>query len=203
MSRLPLPDAIVETRVIAVLRGLDSDRVATVTDVLGGSVIKVIEVTMDSPGAATSIEQLTRAGTVVGAGTVMSAVEAEVAVAAGASFLVAPHTDQSVMKWAVEAGIPMIPGAFTPTEVMAAWNAGVAAIKVFPATVGGPGLLKALGRPLGGIPLIPTGGITAENAPEFLSAGAVAVGLGGWLTGHADLAVIAERADSTVKACQL
>jgi 2-dehydro-3-deoxyphosphogluconate aldolase/(4S)-4-hydroxy-2-oxoglutarate aldolase len=202
MNRARLPHAVIDTRVIAVLRGLDPDRVAAVTGVLQGSGISVIEITMDSPEAARSIERLAHAGSVVGAGTVMSVAEAEAAVAAGATFLVAPHIDQTVARWAVERGIPMIPGAFTPTEVMAAWNAGVAAVKVFPASVGGPGLVKALRGPFGALPLIPTGGITADNAAAFLSAGAMAVGLGGWLTDHPDLEVIAERAASTIQACR-
>ncbi len=202
MIRAPLPEVVVETRVIAVLRGLKPDRVETVVEVLRGAGIGAIEVTMDSPEAAKSIERLARSDVRVGAGTVMSIADAEVALAAGATFLVAPHTDQTVARWVIERDIPMIPGAFTPTEVMAAWNLGVAAVKMFPATVGGPELLKALRGPLGGLPLIPTGGITAENAAEFLTAGAVAVGLGGWLTGHPDLEVIAERAALTVHACQ-
>ena len=202
MIRTLLPEVVAETRVIAVLRGLKPDRVQTVVEVLRGAGIGAVEVTLDSPEAARSIERLARSDLSVGAGTVMSIAEAEVALAAGASFLVAPHTDPTVARWAVERDIPMIPGAFTPTEVMAAWNLGVAAVKVFPATVGGPELLKALRGPLGGLPLVPTGGITAENAAEFLTAGAVAVGVGGWLTGHSDLGVIAERAALTVQACR-
>lgn len=202
MIRTLLPEVVAETRVIAVLRGLKPDRVQTVVEVLRGAGIGAVEVTLDSPEAARSIERLARSDLSVGAGTVMSIAEAEVALAAGATFLVAPHTDPTVARWAVERDIPMIPGAFTPTEVMAAWNLGVAAVKVFPATVGGPELLKALRGPLGGLPLIPTGGITAENAAEFLMAGAMAVGVGGWLTGHSDLGVIAERAALTVQACR-
>lgn len=203
MNRARLPEVVVETRVIAVLRGLNPDRVDTVAQILREAGMGAIEVTMDSPEAARSIERLAHSGPSVGAGTVMSVAEAETAVAAGATFLVAPHTDQTVVRWAVERGIPMIPGALTPTEVMAAWDAGVAAVKVFPASVGGPAFLKALRGPLGGIPLIPTGGITAENAGAFLDSGAVAVGLGGWLTDHPDLEVVAERAASAIQACQI
>jgi len=202
MNRARMPEVVVETRIIAVLRGLDPDRVDSVAGILRGAGIGAIEVTMDSPEAARSIERLALSGPGVGAGTVMSVAEAEAAVGAGATFLVAPHTDPTVVRWAVERGIPMIPGAFTPTEVMAAWDAGVAAVKVFPASVAGPGLLKALQDPFGGIPLVPTGGITAETAAAFLGVGAVAVGLGGWLTGHSDLEVIAERAALSIQACR-
>jgi 2-dehydro-3-deoxyphosphogluconate aldolase/(4S)-4-hydroxy-2-oxoglutarate aldolase len=199
--RASLPDPIVESRVIAVLRGLFPEQVEAVTATLRESGISVIEVTMDSPEAERSIRQVADTDAVVGAGTVISVAEAEAAVTAGASFVVAPHTDLAVVQWATERGVPIVPGAFTPTEVMTAWNAGAAAVKVFPASVGGPDYLKALAGPLGGVPLIPTGGITAEIAPGFLAAGAVAVGLGGWLTSHSDLEVVARRAAATVKAC--
>ena len=93
-------------------------------------------------------------------------------------------------------------GLLQPTEVLAAWTAGVAAVKAFPASIAGPELVKALRGPFEAIPLVPTGGITAENAAAFLSVGAVAVGLGGWLTGHSDPGVIAERAALTIQACR-
>lgn len=200
MSRAQLPTAVTTTRVVAVLRGLDPDRVEAVAGVLRSSGITVIEITMDSPDATSSIEGSIRGDAVVGAGTIMSVADAEEAVAAGAEFLVAPHTDLEVVRWAVERGIPMIPGAFTPTEVAVAWNAGAAAVKVFPASVGGPGLLKAIRGPFGDLPLVSTGGITASNAGAFLAAGAVAVGVGGWLTDHDDLAVVGERAGEIVAA---
>jgi 2-dehydro-3-deoxyphosphogluconate aldolase/(4S)-4-hydroxy-2-oxoglutarate aldolase len=103
---------------------------------------------------------------------------------------------------AVERGIPMIPGAFTPTEVATAWGAGVAAVKVFPASIVGPGIVSALRGPFGDLPLIPTGGITAVNAASYLEAGAIAVGIGAWLTDQDDLTVIDERAAATVEVCR-
>ena len=186
---------------IPVLRGLDTARVLEVTAVLRDSGIAVAEITMESPNAAASIEAAVGEGIVAGAGTVMSVGEAEVAVDAGAAFLVSPHTDFEIVRWAVDRAIPMIPGAFTPTEVASAWRAGVAAVKIFPASLVGPGILNALRGPFGGLPLVPTGGITAENARSYLDAGAIAVGIGGWLTDHGDLDVIAERGRATVEAC--
>lgn len=194
MSRPELPAAITDTRVIAVLRGFDPDRVGSLTCVLHRSGITAVEITMDSPDAVTSIERCLGDDAVVGAGTVMSVADAEAAVAAGAKFLVAPHTDLEVVRWAGERDIPIVPGAFTPTEVSVAWNAGAAAVKIFPASVGGPGLLKAIRGPFGELPLVPTGGITASNAGAFLAAGAAAVGVGGWLTDHEDLGVVGQRA---------
>lgn len=202
MNRSPLPSAVAKMRLIAVLRGLGPDRVGDVVDVLHRAGIGVFEITMDSPDAVASIEESAAGGVVVGAGTIMSIADAEAAADAGVRFLVSPHTDRAVVRWAVGEGIPMVPGAFTPTELVAAWNAGASAVKVFPASVGGPGLLKALRGPFGDLPLIPTGGITTDNAAAFLAAGAAAVGVGGWLTGHDDLNVIAERAAAIVEACR-
>ena len=202
MSRPQLPAAITDTRVIAVLRGLDPDRVKSIVGILHRSGITAVEITMNSPDAVTSIEKSLGDDAVVGAGTVMSVADAEAAVAAGAKFLVAPHTDLDVVRWATERGIPIIPGAFTPTEVAIAWSAGAAAVKIFPASVGGPGLLKAVRGPFGDLPLVPTGGIAADNAGAFFAAGAVAVGVGGWLTDHDDLALVSERAAAIVDACR-
>ena len=199
MTRTVLPELIRDSRLIAVFRGLMPNRVSAVADVLQASGILVMEITMDSPEAEKSIERLAPR-TVVGAGTVMDVADAEAAVAAGAAFLVSPHTDFGVVEWAADRGVPVLPGALTPTEIVTAWNAGAAAVKIFPAAVGGPGLLRAVGGPLSDIPLIPTGGLTAENSASYLEAGAVAVGIGGWLTGPADLGVIAQRATATVEA---
>jgi 2-dehydro-3-deoxyphosphogluconate aldolase / (4S)-4-hydroxy-2-oxoglutarate aldolase len=202
VSRALLPSAIADRRIIPVLRGLAPARAGDVTGVLRAAGIDVVEITMDSPDAVASIESASGDGFVVGAGTVMSVGEADAAVAAGAAFLVSPHTDFEIVEWAVERAVPMIPGAFTPTEVAAAWRAGAAAVKVFPASIAGSEILSALRGPFGDLLLIPTGGITADNARSYLEAGAVAVGIGGWLTGHDDLRVIAERAATTIEACR-
>jgi len=201
MSRTAMPGNVLSARVIPVLRGLDTDRVLEVAAVLRRNGIDVAEITMESPNAAASIEAAAGEGVIAGAGTVMSVAEAEAAVAAGAVFLVSPHTDFEIVRWAVDRHVPMVPGAFTPSEVAAVWSAGAAAVKIFPASIVGPGILKAIRGPFGDLPLIPTGGITADNARSYLDAGAVAVGVGGWLTNHADLEVVAERARATVEAC--
>jgi 2-dehydro-3-deoxyphosphogluconate aldolase/(4S)-4-hydroxy-2-oxoglutarate aldolase len=156
--------------------------------------VGVLEVTLDSDGALAAIERLRVAPLLVGAGTVRSLAEAEAAVAAGAAFLVSPHTDPAIVDWAAQRGVPAMPGAFTPTEVAGAWDAGAAAVKLFPASVGGPALVRELRGPFADVPFVPSGGVTADNAPAFLAAGALAVGLGSWLTGPDDLAVVEERA---------
>lgn len=200
MNRSILPAEITEARIIAVLRGLDPDRCLQVGLALARGGVGVFEVTMDSPDAARSISALADHG-LVGAGTVMDVADADQAVTAGARFLVSPHTDMKVLRWAIDRAVPVIPGAFTATEVATAWNAGSTAVKVFPASVGGPGMIRALLGPLTA-PLIPTGGITADNARDFLDAGAVAVGLGGWLTSEPDPGILEHKARSAVEACR-
>ena len=195
MRRAVLPSEIIETRVIAVLRGFDPEQVERLSGLLVAGGVVVTEVTMDSPEATDSIGRLSERGLAVGAGTVITLDEAKAAVAAGARFLVSPHTDDQVVEWACQNAVPVIPGALTPTEIVHAWRLGATAVKVFPASVHGPGYLRAVGGPLGHIPLIPTGGITAENAREFILAGAAAVGVGGWLTGHTDARVTADRSE--------
>ena len=201
MKRPPLPEVIAATRVIAVARKVDPARVLGVAAALGEGGVKVIEVTLDGTDALESIRELTQRSWLVGAGTVMSVAEAEAATAAGAEFIVSPHTDPTIVSWAVERAIPVMAGAFTPTEVVAAWDAGVSAVKVFPASVGGPGMIRALRGPLGDLPLIPTGGVDGSNAAEFIAAGAVAVGVGGWLTARPALTDVTARARQVVDAC--
>ncbi len=183
MSRPELPVAVVEDRVVAIARRIDPARLSQVADELLGAGVRVLEVTLDSQDALGAIERLAGTRLTVGAGTVLSVREAADAVAAGAAFLVSPHTDVDVVRWADSRGVPALPGALTPTEVMTAWNAGAAAVKIFPASVAGPALIRELQGPLGFVPLVPSGGVTIDNARSLLDAGATAVGLGSWLTG--------------------
>ena len=125
---------------------------------------------------------------------------AQRALDAGARFLVSPHLDVELVRWAAARGVPFFPGVLTPTEILAAWRAGAAAVKLFPASVAGPALVRELRGPLPDIPLMPTGGVTLESAPVFIAAGAVGVGMGGWLTGDGAAAGIQQRAISIVAA---
>jgi 2-dehydro-3-deoxyphosphogluconate aldolase/(4S)-4-hydroxy-2-oxoglutarate aldolase len=197
-ARPALPAPIVEGRVIAIARRLEPATLPAVAEALAANGIRVFEVTIDSPGAVESIRALAEGPLaerlLVGAGTVLSVGEAEAAVAAGARFLVTPHLDPELIGWAAERGIPILPGAFTPTEIVTAWRAGAAAVKLFPASVAGPAFIRDFRGPFPDIPLIPTGGVSVENAADFLRAGAVAVGLGSWLTGAGDPAEVARRA---------
>lgn len=180
MTRPAVPGTIARSRIVIVARKLASATLDELAGLPGGP---VVEVTMDGEGAAREIERLRRSGVTVGAGTVLARADAEAAVAAGAEFLVAPHLDEQVVEWAAARGVPFIPGAMTPTEAVRGWAAGAAAIKIFPASVVGPRFVREMRGPLGQIPLIVTGGISAENAGEFVTAGALAVAVGSWLTG--------------------
>jgi 2-dehydro-3-deoxyphosphogluconate aldolase / (4S)-4-hydroxy-2-oxoglutarate aldolase len=173
--------AILETRVVAVIRMKDAARLTDVAVALGRGGVRALEVTMTVPGAVGIIREMARAkapGTLVGAGTVLDAGTAKEVIAAGADFVVSPITDRGTVRACREAGVLVAPGAFTPTEIVAAWRAGADIVKVFPATSLGPQFCRDLRGPLPEIRLMPTGGVTLENARDFIAAGAAAVGLG-------------------------
>jgi 2-dehydro-3-deoxyphosphogluconate aldolase/(4S)-4-hydroxy-2-oxoglutarate aldolase len=111
-----------------------------------------------------------------------------------------PHVDVELVRWAAERAIPTLPGCATPTEVLTAWRAGAAAVKVFPASSLGPSFVRECRGPFPGLPLLPTGGVTLDNAPAFIAAGAIGVGLGGWLLGDADPVGVRDRAARIVAA---
>jgi 2-dehydro-3-deoxyphosphogluconate aldolase/(4S)-4-hydroxy-2-oxoglutarate aldolase len=200
---MPLvPDAISEGRIVAIARRLDPDRAGDLARALVAGGINVLEVTMDSPDPGRAIRNAVFELT-VGAGTVMNRDDAELAVAAGAVFLVSPHVSLPLIEWGNLHGVAMIPGALSPTEIVTAFDAGAAAVKVFPNSVGGEQFIRELRGPFPHIPLIPSGGITIENGPDLLAAGAIAIGVGSWLTGPADLEVVQARAAELVAACRL
>lgn len=144
----------------------------------------------------------------IGAGTLLTGAELQAAIAAGAQFLFTPHVDLKLIELARQQQIPMIPGALSPTEIVAAWQAGASSVKVFPVqSMGGASYIRHLQPPLGHIPLIPTGGVTLENASSFLEAGAIAVGLAGQLfpaeaIAQSNWAEIQRRADRLMKTLQ-
>ena len=144
----------------------------------------LIEITWNSDGAPELISKLRTKlpGCIIGTGTLFNLQQLREAIACGCQFLFSPHTDPDMIRTAVAANIPIIPGALTPTEIITAWNYGASCVKVFPVqSVGGSNYIKSLQGPLGHIPLIPTGGVTLENAEDFLKVGAIAVGLSGEL----------------------
>jgi 2-dehydro-3-deoxyphosphogluconate aldolase/(4S)-4-hydroxy-2-oxoglutarate aldolase len=169
--------------VLVVRADSPEDALAGIRAVVEGG-LRAVEVTFTVPGAPSVIREVKKAlgdQVLLGAGTVLHPEDAEDAVDAGAEFLVAPNTDEKVIGSAKRLCVPVFPGAFTPTEVLRAWDLGADAVKIFPASLAGPAYIKALQGPYPHIPLMPTGGVDERNVREFFEAGAFAVGAGGSL----------------------
>ncbi len=202
-SRPQLPAGLVSSGIVAIARRLTADDAPRVADALVAGGVSAFEITLNEPVgvALRAIESVARRspGLAVGAGTVLSIEAATRAVDAGATFLVMPHTDPDLVAWAAATGVPALSGAATPTEVLAGWRAGAAAVKVFPASVLGPSFIRELRGPFPDIPLVPSGGVSDENAGDLVRAGAVAVGVGGWLIGDAPPAGVTSRARQLVE----
>jgi 2-dehydro-3-deoxyphosphogluconate aldolase/(4S)-4-hydroxy-2-oxoglutarate aldolase len=146
--------------------------------------MQLIEITWNSDASAQLISQLRSElpTCTIGTGTLLTLDHLEQAIAAGAQFLFTPHINSAMIQAAAQRSVPIVPGALSPTEIVTAWQAGASCVKVFPVqAMGGASYIKSLQGPLSHIPLIPTGGVTLENAPEFLLSGAIAVGLSGQL----------------------
>jgi 2-dehydro-3-deoxyphosphogluconate aldolase/(4S)-4-hydroxy-2-oxoglutarate aldolase len=175
-------DRIVDSGVVAVLRGADADTVIDVADALREGGVTAIELTADTPGVMEMLEDVTgsfeEGETTIGAGTVLDAETARAATLAGAEFVVSPTLERDVVDLCGRYGVPVAPAAFTPTEALEAYEAGADLVKVFPAKTGGPSHVGAIKGPLGQIPLMPTGGVDLDNAAAFVEAGAACVGVG-------------------------
>jgi 2-dehydro-3-deoxyphosphogluconate aldolase / (4S)-4-hydroxy-2-oxoglutarate aldolase len=205
----PFLQRVAAVPLVAILRAADAGRFLEVGRVLYEAGVRAVEVTLTSTGALEALGRLRAAlpgDALLGVGTVRSAADAERAVDAGATYLVAPDFRPEVVAWAVAREVPVVPGALTPTEIAAAWAAGATAVKVFPVSaVGGPAYLKAVRAPLPEVPLVPTGGVGVGDVAAYLAAGAAAVGIGGPLLGDAgdpggDLDALAGRARQAVAA---
>ncbi len=169
-------------RAIAVIRSSEKELAWQMASAVAAGGIQFIEITWNTHKAAELIAELRSEFPTfsIGTGTLLNLEELQQAIDCGAQFLFTPHTDLTMIKTAVDAGVPIVPGAFSPTEIVTAWQAGATCVKVFPiSALGGAAYLKSLQGPLGHIPLIPTGGVTLENAKVFIEAGAIAVGLAG------------------------
>ena len=202
IPRPAIPAGIVAGGVVAIARRLTADNAPRVGEALLAGGVLAFEITLNEPvdsglRAIESVASRSR-GLDIGAGTVLSIDAAKLAIDAGATFLVMPHADPELVAWAAARGVPTLPGAATPTEVLAAWRAGAAAVKVFPASVVGPAFVRECRGPFPDIPLVPSGGVTAETAADFIAAGAAAVGVGGWLIGDAEPAGVTARARQIV-----
>ncbi|HEV7624129.1 MAG TPA: bifunctional 4-hydroxy-2-oxoglutarate aldolase/2-dehydro-3-deoxy-phosphogluconate aldolase [Amnibacterium sp.] len=191
MAVPPVPAGLRAAGVVAVLRAPTADAAVSATDALVRGGITGIEITYSTPDAAGAIARIAeRYGDLVylGAGTVLTPEHAVEAVRAGAVFLVSPGLDEPVAAAMRATGAAMLLGALTPTEVMAARRLGSAVVKLFPASLGGPAYLRSLRGPFPSTPLMPTGGVTADNLGEWYAAGAVAVGAGSELCPPAAMA---------------
>ncbi|WP_445246195.1 bifunctional 4-hydroxy-2-oxoglutarate aldolase/2-dehydro-3-deoxy-phosphogluconate aldolase [Microcoleus sp. OTE_8_concoct_300] len=169
-------------RAIAVIRSSEKEIAWQMASSVAAGGIQFIEITWNTHKAAELIAELRSEfpSFSIGTGTLLNLEQLQEAIDCGAQFLFTPHADVAMIKTAVDAGVPIVPGAFSPTEIVTAWQAGATCVKVFPiSALGGAAYLKSLQGPLGHIPLIPTGGVTLENAKVFIDAGAIAVGLAG------------------------
>lgn len=166
--------------VVAVMRGAESETVVETAEALVDGGVTTLEVTADTAGSAEMIRTLSDEldDALVGAGTVLDAETAQSAIAAGAEFVVSPSFNRDVVETCNRYGTLVAPGIMTPTEAVEAFEAGADVVKLFPAKTVGPDHLSALKGPLGQIPIMPTGGVSAENCGEYVEAGAMAVGAG-------------------------
>lgn len=184
MSREQHLQRVLDCGIVAVVRFSDPEPLVEVVEALAAGGVTVAEVTFTVPGALDVIRAAKkRLGdrVLLGAGTVLDPETARAALLAGAEFIVAPNLSLDVIRVCRRYDKLVMPGAFTPTEVVTAWEAGADIVKVFPADVVGPAFFKALRGPLPQVKLMPTGGVDLTTAPEFLKAGAVCLGVGGQL----------------------
>ena len=181
MNRADCVAAIQRLRVVAVIRMKDAGRLREVVDAIAAGGVRAIEVTMTVPGAVDLIRALAPAlpgDILLGAGTVTDAATARAVIDAGARYVVSPVFRPEVIAACHERDVAVAPGCFTPTEILDAHDRGADIIKVFPATALGPQYIKDVRAPLPQVKLMPTGGVTLDNAGDWIRAGAVAVGVG-------------------------
>jgi 2-dehydro-3-deoxyphosphogluconate aldolase/(4S)-4-hydroxy-2-oxoglutarate aldolase len=202
MDKREMMDLIQETGVIAIMRAKSSDQLLAAADAIKAGGVQAIEVTMTTPGALDVIRQATErygADVLFGAGSVLDPESARAAILAGAQFVVSPTLNLKTIELCHRYAIPVVPGAYTPTEILTAWEAGADMVKVFPASVGGPAYFKAVKAPLPQVKLVPVGGVNLDTTADFIRAGADAVGVGSALVSQklldaGDFAALTERA---------
>lgn len=191
MDKFAALKRILDCGVIAIIRAAKSAGLVEAADAIVAGGIAAVEFTLNTPDALRLIgaarERLGNRA-LVGAGTVLNADDAQSALEVGAEFIVMPALQRGVVDAAQRAGVPTLPGAFTPTEVLTAVEWGADLVKLFPASVGGPSYVRAIHGPLPHVGLVPTGGVDAANAGDYIRAGAVAVAAGGSLVDPAAVA---------------
>lgn len=199
-----------ETGIVAIVRGTGIDSLFKIAEALREGGVRVIEVTLNTPGAIEMIGELEKefgAEMLIGAGTVLDPETARAVILAGAKFVLGPTLNLNVSKLCKRYNTVYVPGVLTPTEIISAWEAGAQVVKVFPAGTLGPRYIKELRGPLPQVEMMPVGGVTVDNAAEFIKAGASALGIGGELvdldavkTGRFDL--LTEKAHRFIEAVQ-
>lgn len=207
-TRQALPSRTLDGRLVVVARAAAAEDYDSVLEVLADAGIRSVELTLTTPGTFDRLPLLRErygADLDLGVGTVTTTAQLHAAVDAGCDYIVTPITSAALTEGAVAAGVPIVPGGLTPTELFASWSAGAAAVKVFPAGQVGPGYLSDLRGPFPDIAVVPSGGVDAAGAAAWLEAGALAVSVGGPLLGDAfrggDLAALRDRARRFVDVC--
>lgn len=181
LSKSQKLDLVRQTKIIAIMRAKQSAQMLTAAEAIHAGGVRVIEVTMTTPGALDLISEANQRfgdDVLFGAGSVLDAETARLAILAGAGFVVAPTLSLPVIQMCRHYSIPVMPGCYTPTECLTAWEAGADMIKLFPADVRGPDFVKAILAPMPQLEIVPVGGVTVDNVGEFIRKGATAVGVG-------------------------
>ncbi len=170
-----------ELPILGILRGISKKHIDPLISLLSKAGIRYIEVTMNTPGAASLIKEITEKSDnhfVIGAGTVLCQKDLKEAMDAGAKFIVSPSIVEDVIKECVQVKVPVFPGAFTPTEVHRAWSIGATMVKLFPSGLYGPGYIRALKGPFNDVKILAVGGISEQNISQFFKQGADAIAFG-------------------------
>ncbi|KAB8182680.1 bifunctional 4-hydroxy-2-oxoglutarate aldolase/2-dehydro-3-deoxy-phosphogluconate aldolase [Nonomuraea phyllanthi] len=184
MYRWEIVQAVTEQRVFGIVRTTGPEEAVAAADAVLDAGLRAVEVALTTPRALAAVARLTerRPDALIGAGTVLDGAAARAAVESGARFLVSPSLHPDVIRTGHRYGVPVFPGVSTPTEIVRALEEGADAVKIFPASTVSPSWLRDLRAALPQVPAIPTGGVTLDNAPEWIAAGAVACGMGSALT---------------------
>jgi len=202
MSKKNLAESIIEMGVVAIMRAKSSDQLLEAADALLAGGVAAIEVTMTTPGALDIIRSAREkygSDVLFGVGSVLDPETARAAILAGAEFVVSPTLNLKTIEMCRRYSVPVIPGAYTPTEILTAWEAGADAVKVFPASAGGPAYIKAVKAPLPQIRVAAVGGVNLDTAQDFIRSGTDILGVGSALVNQKlldaqDFDTISERA---------
>ena len=203
-------DIIRDTGVVAIMRAQSSEQLIAAADAIKAGGVQVIEVTMTTPGALGVIEQAKQrygADVLFGAGSVLDPETARAAILAGADFIVAPTLNLEMVALCNRYAVPVMPGIYTPTEALTAIEAGADMVKLFPASFGGPALVKAIRAPLPQLEIVPVGGVDLNTAADFIRAGSAALGVGSSLVNNqlladGDLDELTRRAEAFIAEVQ-